>query len=174
MNVRMLALFGFLAACSDDASTTTPTTNSQDAGAMADATSAPAKGPGEFKADYKTSSAFFTNMAAPVKGSSPHGTAQIWYSSNVKDLLNKASFTAPEGTVSIKEFDMLGDGTKRGIAVMIKKPAGYDPANGDWYYDMRDMTGAIMADPPAGKIEMCINCHKGFASTDYFGGTTLK
>lgn len=131
-------------------------------------------GPGDFKADYKTSSSFFTNMKAPVKGTSPHGTAQIWYSSNVKDLVSKASFTVPEGTTVIKEFDMKSDGTQTGIAVMIKKPAGYDSANGDWYYDMRDMKGNVMADPPAGKIAMCIQCHAGSKATDYLAGTKLQ
>ncbi len=150
-----------LFACSsdDDASTTAAET---------------AEGPGDFKADYKSSFAFFTNMSAPVKGSSPHGVSRIWYSSNIKELVGKDSFKAPAGTVSIKEFDMMGDGTKTGLAVMIKKPAGYDPANGDWYYDMRDMSGNVMPDPPAGKIAMCIQCHAGARSTDYLFGTKLK
>jgi hypothetical protein len=131
-------------------------------------------GPGEFKADYKTSALFMTNMKAAVKGTSPHGTARIWYSSNIKDLLEEDAFTAPEGTTVIKEFDMTGDGTRTGIAVMIKKPKGYDAANGDWYYDMRDMAGNVMPDPPAGKIGMCISCHTGYKATDYLAGTTLR
>lgn len=163
------ALFAFaalaataLVACSSD--------NSTDSSAAATAV----PGPGDFKADYKSSSAFFTNMSAPVKGTSPHGVSRIWYSSNIKELVGKDSFTAPEGTVSIKEFDMMGDGTKTGIAVMIKKPAGYDTANGDWYYDMRDMKGNVMPDPPAGKIAMCIQCHTGNKATDGLAGTKMK
>ena len=69
---------------------------------------------------------------------------------------------------------MDGDGKLDGIAVMIKKEAGYDAANGDWYYDMRDTKGAIMPDPPAGKIAMCIGCHGGYKSTDYLSGTKLR
>jgi len=34
-------------------------------------------GPGEYRADFKTSSDFFTNMQASVKGSSPPGTVRI-------------------------------------------------------------------------------------------------
>lgn len=135
---------------------------------------AAAPGPGAFAADYKTSPAFFTTMATGVKGTSPHGTSRIWYSSNAKDVITKASFTVPEGTTSIKEFDMDGDGKLDGLAVMIKKPAGYDAANGDWYYDMRSIDGTVMPDPPAGKIAMCIGCHEGFKAKDYLGGTSLK
>ncbi|MBK7399605.1 MAG: hypothetical protein IPJ34_25945 [Myxococcales bacterium] len=147
-----------------------------DSGAPADAADAitAAPGPGAFAADYKTSTSFFTAMSAPVKGTSPHGTTRIWYSSNVKDLLSQASFTVPEGTTAIKEFDMNSDGTLDGLAVMIKKPAGYDPAHGDWYYDMRDLAGNVMPDPPAGKVAMCITCHSKYKATDYLAGTKLR
>lgn len=68
----------------------------------------------------------------------------------------------------------MSDGTKTGIAVMIKKAQGYDAAHGDWYYDMRDMKGNVMPDPPAGKIDMCIGCHTGYTATDGLAGTKLK
>ncbi len=132
------------------------------------------KGPGEFKADFKTNALFFTNMAAAVKGTSPHGTQQTWYSSNVKDVTTKSTFTVPEGTVAIKEYDVAGDGTKDGFAVMIKKAAGYDAANNDWYYEMRGIDGTVATTPAAGKIEMCITCHKKAAASDYLAGTTIK
>jgi hypothetical protein len=135
---------------------------------------APASGPGDFKADYKTSADFFTLMAAPVTGTSPHETSQIWYSSNIREVIKASTFTVPEGTTSIKEFDMDKDGMLDGIAVMIKKNAGYDMANNDWYYDMRDLMGIVKADPPAGKTPMCIMCHVNYKATDYLGGTLLR
>lgn len=131
-------------------------------------------GPGEFKADFKSNSSFFTNMKAAAKGSSPHGTQQTWYSSNVQGLLSGASFTVPEGTVAIKEFDMMSDGTMDGYAVMVKKAAGYDTANNDWYYEMRMLDGTVMADPPAGKTMMCIECHVASKATDFLAATKLK
>lgn len=131
-------------------------------------------GPGDFAADFETSSAFFTKMAAPVMGTSPHGTQQTWYSANVRELIESSSFTVPEGTVSIKRFDRDSDGTNDGLAVMIKKEAGYDAANNDWYYDMRMLDGSIMPDPPAGKIGVCIDCHKKDAATDYLAATGLN
>jgi hypothetical protein len=55
----------------------------------------PGPGPGEFTADFKTNSGFFTKMSAALKGTSPHGTAQIWYSSNVKGLIDGTAFAVP-------------------------------------------------------------------------------
>lgn len=161
-----------LLGCSDDDNNSSPSPSTPSPSSPSTPQATP--GPGDFKADYKSSAEFFTNMSAPVQGTSPHGVSRIWYSSNIKELVGKDSFTVPEGTVSIKEFDMKGDGTQTGLAVMIKKAPGYDAANGDWYYDMRDMAGNIMPDPPPGKIAMCIQCHAGYKSTDYLGGTKLK
>jgi hypothetical protein len=130
-------------------------------------------GPGEYRADFKTSSDFFTNMQASVKGNSPHGTVRIWYSSNVRELIKKDSFTVPEKTVSIKEVDMDSDGTLDAFAVMVKKAPGYDPENNDWYYEMRDAQGTVMMQPPAGKTAMCIQCHSAAKKLDYLAGTGL-
>ncbi|MDP8223934.1 MAG: cytochrome P460 family protein [Candidatus Lernaella stagnicola] len=131
-------------------------------------------GPGEFKADYKTSGEFFTMMDGMKMGKSPHGKVQIWYSNDLKDMIGKAKFTAPVGAVSIKPFEM---GVKKGIAVMVKKEAGYDPENGDWYYEMRMPDGKIqeaMGKPMAGKIGMCIKCHAVAAAKDYLAGTQMR
>lgn len=131
-------------------------------------------GPGEFRADFKSNDNFWTNMAAPVKGTSPHGTQQTWYSSNVKGMFSGSEFRVPAGTVAIKEFDVKSDGASDGYAVMIKKPAGYDSANNDWYYEMRGLDGTVVSDPAPGKIEMCINCHKMAAKSDFLAATSLR
>ena len=139
------------------------------------------QGPGAFAADYKTSPNFHTQMSTLVSGQSPHKAVQIWYSANIKPALGRESLTAPKGTVAIKEFDNKdgqgqdgSDGTVDGIAVMIKREAGYDSDNGDWYYQMRDASGAEMSAPAPGKIAPCIQCHRGFKGTDYLGGLGLK
>lgn len=129
--------------------------------------------PGAFQPDFKTSGDFFTRMQGLEKGESPHGTVRIWYSTSLERSLGKADMPAPEGSVSIKEFDMQSDGTLDGFAVMVKREAGYDPENGDWYYEMRDASGNVMTDPPAGKTEMCIGCHSAARATDFLAGTTL-
>jgi len=133
-----------------------------------------ADGPGAYKADYRTSSAFFTQMAGRVLGNSPHGTSQIWYSSNIKSLVANTSFDVPVGTTAIKEFDMDGDGNLDGLAVMFKKDAGFDPTHGDWHYEMRGTSGDLMPDPAPGAIPMCVGCHTASAGTDYLAGTELR
>jgi len=132
------------------------------------------EGPGAFSADYKTSEAFFTLMAGPHDGNSPHGVSQIWYSANIRPLVGETSFQVPVGTVAIKEFDMMGDGTEVGLAVMIKREFGFDADNGDWYYDMRDLAGNVMADPEPGAIPMCVGCHTAAAGMDYLPGFSLR
>jgi hypothetical protein len=133
----------------------------------------PQPGPGEFKADYATNSLFFTRMSAPVRGASVHGTVRIWYSSNVKDLITQSSFTVPVGTTSVKEADPNNDGTVDTVYVMVKREAGYDSANNDWYYEVRNPQGVLQSSPAPGKIAGCINCHKDLAQTDYLGGTKM-
>lgn len=133
----------------------------------------PQPGPGEFKADYATSSVFFTRMSAPVRGDTTHGTVRIWYSFNVRDLIAQDSFTVPVGTVSIKETDHDHDGSVDALVVMVKKDAGYDPDNGDWHYELRTPQGVLLQMPPPGKIAACIGCHKDYAQTDYLGGTKM-
>ncbi|MGE0175026.1 MAG: hypothetical protein AB7T49_19690 [Oligoflexales bacterium] len=130
-------------------------------------------GPGKFLTEFKNSAEFFTNMKTPYMGTSPHKEVQIWYSANVRDLIKKSSFAVPPGTVSIKEFNNDGKAGHDGVAVMIKKEPGYDSENNDWYYEMRDMYGAVMKDPAPGKIQMCISCHAAGKSTDYLAGTKL-
>lgn len=136
--------------------------------------SGPASITGGFQADFKTATAYFTLMEGPEPGSSPHGTSWIFYSSNIKSIVGNTTFTVPQGTTSIKEFDMGDDGTVDGFAVMVKREKGYDAANGDWYYEMRDTSGNVMADPPAGATPMCIGCHTASKSTDYLAGTKLR
>jgi Cytochrome P460 len=132
------------------------------------------KGPGEFKADYKTSGEFFTLMDGMVMGKSPHGKVQIWYSNDLKDLLPKGKFTAPVGAVSIKPYE---NDKGKGIAVMVKKEPGYDAANGDWYYEMRMADGKPMMKGPmpmAGKMAMCIGCHAAASGSDYLAGIGMR
>lgn len=151
----------------------TNTSNTDAVDALLDAISG-TEGPGAFSLDFKTNTDFFTLMSTRVMGTSPHGAQQTWYSTNIQELVDSASFTAPVGTVAIKEFDMANDGEPDGLAVMIKKPAGYDTANGDWYYEMRMLDGTVMADPPAGPIAMCIGCHVNSVSTDYLAATQIR
>ncbi len=139
----------------------------------------PVPGPGAFAKDFATNASFFTNMTAAKLGSSPHKEVQIWYSTNVNGLIEESTFTVPVGTVSIKTANMDGIAGVDAYAVMVKKPAGYDTANGDWHYEMRMPDGTIMNDPMtnqpmSGPIPMCIECHAAAKAKDYLAGTTLR
>ncbi|MEW6753513.1 MAG: hypothetical protein AB1505_21395 [Candidatus Latescibacterota bacterium] len=131
-------------------------------------------GPGAYQADFRNSAQFFTRMSGLRQGTSPHGKSQIWYSRNVQDRIAKPAFSVPEGTTAIKTFDSDGVEGIDGLAVMVKREAGYDAEHNDWYYEMRDPSGAVMADPPAGATSMCVSCHAGCADRDYLCGTQLR
>lgn len=134
----------------------------------------PATTAGGFKADFASSADFFTLMDGPESGDTPHSTVQIWYSADLRSRIEQESFTAPIGATSIKEVDMNDDGTLDGYAVMVKREAGYDTANKDWYYEMRMPDGTVMTEPAAGKNPMCIGCHAAASDTDYLAGTKLR
>jgi hypothetical protein len=121
-----------------------------------------------FVADYATNAGFFTLMAGPFAGTSPHGTVQIWYTTDLQAAIESGDpFTAPVGAASIKEFD----NGAQGIVVMTKQAAGFDADNGDWYYELLGTDGTVQV---SGAIADCIACHEAFPDTDYLGGTLLR
>jgi hypothetical protein len=134
----------------------------------------PARGPGEFRSNFKTSADFVTRMDVPQRGGSPHGTVRIWYSADLEGLLDREEFTAPVGAVAIKEFDGNNDNVVDGYAVMVKREAGYDPEHHDWAYEVRDPQGQVLASPAPGKNPACISCHRAAERTDYLAGTKLS
>ncbi len=140
----------------------------------ADSGTAGMPGPGAYEADYKTSSGFFTRTSVPFDSGSVHGTVRIWYSTNVMDLPTSGPFVAPVGTVAIKEeYDGMGAVLVK--VVMIKKPAGYDPANHDWYYEARNPDDSLATDPTPGPAPLCISCHQNAAdTTDYLQGFAVS
>lgn len=173
-----------LSACGDDASGTGGG-GQGGSGAGGDATGGQGggvtleQGPGDFDIDFETSPDFFTAMSGPKPGGSPHGTQQTWYSTNIEPAIDADAFEAPVGTVSIKRYDADGDGEHDGLAVMIKREAGFDAVNRDWSYEMRWLDGSLMADPQTGQpltgtLAMCIDCHQGYAATDYLAGTKVR
>lgn len=160
-------------ACGDDASPA-PGDGMSTLPSSAAGDGAPAVGPGQFESDFRTSDDFFTQMSGLELGMSPHRWQQTWYSTTLRDLVEDDTFVAPVGTVAIKEFAAAEEGPVGGYAVMVKREAGYDPDNGDWYYEMRDPSGDPMAMPEPGPIPDCIDCHQQFATTDYLGGTRIR
>ncbi|MEZ4398586.1 MAG: cytochrome P460 family protein [Kofleriaceae bacterium] len=75
--------------------------------------------------------------------------------------------TAPVGLRVVKaQHD--AQGQVAALTVMGKMPAGYDPANGDWYYGVYDATGTKAT--REGKLASCIACHAQAAAHDYLFG----
>lgn len=130
------------------------------------------RGPGEFLPEYQTSSSFFTRTSQPAASGSVHGKVRIWYSSNIKDVPVSGPIAVPEGTVAVKEEY---DGSNHVFVkvVMIKRPAGYDPANHDWYYEARNPDNTIATNPTPGKPSLCINCHRDGSTTDFLRGFAI-
>jgi hypothetical protein len=131
----------------------------------------PSNGPGAYKADFKTSSSFFTQMKTSVDNSGMdaatfvHKLQRTWYSNNIQ-----GNFTAevPVGTVAIKETT-----DDKGVAaahlVMVKK------AKDTWFYEVRSPDGTALADKPNGDNVMgCHGCHTKFKANDYLAGTAVK
>jgi hypothetical protein len=159
----VLAALLALAACATDAA--------DPPGGGADAAPADTIGSG-YVADYATSEDFFTRTPDYVQlPGSPHGQVRIWYSAALEPFIDQAAFTAPAGTTSIKQADRSGDGAPDTIYVMTKQPPGYDPGNGDWYYEVRSGDGETVSS--SGAIGGCIGCHALYADTDYLAGTAI-
>ncbi len=153
-------------ACSSDDDTDAGTENTEENEDNSETEVTAASG---YDADYE-SQGFFSKTTNVVVTAPPHERVRIFYSDDLTDLIDLSTFTAPVGATAIKEaYDE--EGNIANILVMTKQEAGYDSANGDWYYEMRSADGTeVMND---GKIEMCINCHTAAAAKDYLPGTQI-
>lgn len=57
------------------------------------------------------------------------------------------------------------------LALMVKMPAGYDPANADWWYGVARPDGTVKR---GGKLIRCIRCHRRTKETDYMFSRRLR
>jgi len=76
---------------------------------------------------------------------------------------------APDGGTAVKEqWDTLEDSTTAEPALWtaMRKRAGYDPDNGDWFYAWYDGDGSVHS---AGMVTLCQGCHAA-ATTDHVFG----
>ncbi|NKI17802.1 cytochrome P460 family protein [Spongiibacter sp. KMU-166] len=79
----------------------------------------------------------------------------------------------PEGTVILKENFASKQGKPNAaisVTAMIKKPAGYDSANGDWEYLQFGPDGTVLLQGAASKPyveQQCGACHRSVADRDY-------
>jgi hypothetical protein len=127
-------------------------------------------GPGEYKADFKTNSLFFTNMSKPAASVHHGGSFQrTWYSTNIKDKLGQPDL--PIDSVAIKEtYPADGGTTPLKQFAMIKKGAD------SWYFERRNADGTLDPSLDGGiNLSGCMtNCHEPLKAHDYLGSTAIK
>jgi hypothetical protein len=132
----------------------------------------PAPGPGVFVPDYENT--LFTLMGSMKEGKGPHGKVRIWYSDNIKGIVDNEKLEVPEGTVAVKVFDNDGKEGVDGIAVMIKMKKDFDKDANDWEFQMRDAKGRLIMDLPEGTKGMCVKCHAQAANKGGLAGTRMR
>ncbi len=126
-------------------------------------------GPGAFDEAFETSADFFTLMAGPTDEGSVHGEMQIWYSTNLRELVESGdAFVAPEGSVAIKRQ---GPEANPVHNVMIKLAEGESAATDDWTFEQRDADFTVTLEGP---VELCWGCLAGFPDQDALGGTSVR
>ena len=94
----------------------------------------------------------------------PHHLARVHLYANPAALpaitSRQAAFAV--GAVIVKE-KLENDDEVAGVGGMIKRPAGYDPDNGDWEYFYSGRPGEFSS----GRISSCIECHRGARDSDH-------
>jgi hypothetical protein len=88
--------------------------------------------------------------AGPHKG----GFIHVYANATAAEAIKAGFKELPEGSVFVKEKL----GPKKAVSEiggMIKRPKGYDPANGDWEYFFHDKSGQFTT----GKLTHCSDCH---------------
>ena len=118
-------------------------------------------------------------VARPTKGEQPHGAMQQITSTQVEidGVPARAIVKANHRGTDLKEAAVYADPFKylTGYAVMVQRPAGYDPANADWFWavfnpdgSLRQFNGvAIAGRVDTGSDNGCIGCHRKYGGKDF-------
>jgi hypothetical protein len=103
-------------------------------------------------------------LAADERRAGPHSNAYVnlYVNAIAKQAIADEAARFPVGAVIVKE--KLQNGTAVAvIGGMVKRPQGFDPANGDWEYFYAALTGGFAS----GRLESCISCHSQPAARDH-------
>jgi hypothetical protein len=117
-------------------------------------------------------------IAATSAKFGPHAntTMLIYMNPPAADAFKTNATIFPLGSVVVKQKTILihADGkgqlaisANSGVGGMVKRPAGYDPAHGDWEYFYFEDPKKI----ESGKISSCVQCHQSAKEKDYVFGT---
>lgn len=99
----------------------------------------------------------------------PHAltTVRIYMNEVAAEAFGASGPRYPVGSIIVKEKGTTMPGLAHdGVGGMIKRAAGYDPANGDWEYVYFETSG----DVESGRITSCIACHRRAAERDFVFG----
>lgn len=98
------------------------------------------------------------------RSTGPHFDTSIHLYANAPaaDAAAKKLAFFPAGSVIVKE-KLTDDGRISGVGGMVKRPAGFDPLNGDWEYFYSDKKAGFTI----GKIKSCSECHTEVKAKDY-------
>ena len=75
----------------------------------------------------------------------------------------------PVGAMVVKEM-MDAAGGPPILTVMSKRPIGYDPGHGDWWYGRLEADGSATNAAFVGRVGFCIECHDAAVATDHLYG----
>lgn len=104
------------------------------------------------------------------QGSEPQGALLRTFVNNAAfDAIGARAGKYPVGSFIVKDNHM-PDGKLDGITVMVKKPKGYDPEHGDWFWAKYTPTGKVEM---AGKVQMCAACYAQVQTQDYVFSTAI-
>lgn len=113
--------------------------------------------------------------ARRVNGPHAMTAVMVYMNEPAADAFRRSATTYPVGSTVVKEkrsaYAAAGTSGSRanapaGVGGMVKRPAGYDPAHGDWeYFYFEDPTRI-----ESGAIRSCAECHAGAASAGYVYG----
>jgi len=91
------------------------------------------------------------------------GVAEKFHSVNPDDPSQAVTFDA--GTHLVKEH-LDRAGSRVGLTIMYKAPAGYNPTGGDWFWARVD--GQTVTH--SGRVDFCLECHGAAINSDFVVG----
>lgn len=96
-------------------------------------------------------------------GTPPHGAFVTIYVNlrAVRSVRWKEKAMLSRATILVEDYD--ANRTLTGISLM-RKLEGFNPEDGDWFWAEYGPNGEVRAE---GRVEDCIQCHRGRADNDY-------
>jgi hypothetical protein len=105
----------------------------------------------------------FPGKEALYKGQHPHGAYLTTYvSPAVLAALQSKSGQLPDGSIIVKE-NYSPEKELAAVTLMYRR-TGYNPEGGDWYWLKYAPDKTILAE---GRVDGCINCHRGVKNNDW-------